>query len=273
MMSLNYRDPSRRTRASVGVSANVEWRRWGEIDPLYGVCSWPGRRRTDSNPWTEEEFFALGASDWQDYLRQWEQYGVIPESCVEIGCGAGRMTRAMAGFFRQIHAVDVSPDMIAYARRAVEQSSVTFHLADGKSLPLPDRSVSAAFSTLVFRHFDRKSDAHIYFKEIHRVLVGGASFMVELPIYCWPTMHRVFSLIYGTRKMLGQLRAMFRRHWLRHGAGQPFMRALIYDINWLQTTLTSIGFTDIEIRVFPLRSYPTSWHTVVLARKPIGPTT
>jgi hypothetical protein len=97
--------------------------------------------------------------------------------------------------------------------------------------------------------------------------------MVELPIYCWPTMHRVFSLIYGTRKMLGQLRAMFRRHWLRHGAGQPFMRALIYDINWLQTTLTSIGFTDIEIRVFPLRSYSTSWHTVVLARKPIGPTT
>ncbi len=255
------------------MSANIEWQHWGKTDPLFGVCSWPGRRRTDSNPWTEEEFYAVGAADWQDYLRQWEQYGVISDSCVEIGCGAGRMTRAMVSYFRQIHAVDVSPDMIAYARRAVGQSSVTFHITDGRTLPLPDRSVTAAFSTLVFRHLDRITDAYVYFNEIYRILVDGGSFIVELPIYCWPTMHRTFSLIYGIRKALGQLRATFRRYWLRRGIGQPFMRALIYDLNWLQTTLASIGFTDIEARIFPIQSYQMNWHTTVLARKPMIPTT
>lgn len=267
MMSLDCGDPSPRTRASASMSANVEWRRWGEIDPLYGVCSWPGRRRTDSNPWTDEEFYILGAADWQDYLRQWEQYGVSRESCLEIGCGAGRMTRAMADYFQVVHAIDISPEMIAYARRYIHCDSAVFHISDGTTIPLPNDSVTAVFSTLVFRHFDRNADASRYFGEIYRVLRCRGSMMIELPTYCWPNTDRLFSLIYSTRKTIGNIRAAIRRQLIRYGKGKPFMRALIYEVCWLQSTLTMIGFSDIEIRTFPLRSLPMTWHTAVFARK------
>lgn len=249
------------------MSANVEWRRWGEIDPLYGVCSWPGRRRTDANPWTDEEFYALGAADWQDYLRQWEQYGVSRESCLEIGCGAGRMTRAMADYFQVVHAVDVSPEMIAYARSRIDHNSVIFYISDGTTIPLSDESVTAVFSTLVFRHFDRKTDALKYFHEIYRVLRLKGSVLIELPTYQWPNSEQIFSLIYSMRKTIGNLRATVRRKFIRNGKGNPFMRALIYEVSWLQNTLTTIGFSDIEIRTFPLRSLPMTWHTAVFARK------
>jgi ubiquinone/menaquinone biosynthesis C-methylase UbiE len=120
---------------------------------------------------------------------------------------------------------------------------------------------------LVFRHFDHFSQAEAYFREIYRVLSDNGSFMIELPVYRWPTMHGLFSLIYRTRKMLGQSRAVLRRYLLRLGLTQPFMRALIYNIDWLQHTLTSLGFHDIEVRIFPSSNQPMLWHSVVLARK------
>src|SRR5215216_2564240 len=39
--------------------------------------------------------------------------------CVEVGCGPGRMTGALAQRFERVIAVDVSPEMIARARRNV----------------------------------------------------------------------------------------------------------------------------------------------------------
>ena len=36
---------------------------------------------------------------------------------LEIGCGAGRLTRALANFFGEVHAVDISGEMVAQARK------------------------------------------------------------------------------------------------------------------------------------------------------------
>ena len=38
---------------------------------------------------------------------------------LEIGCGAGRVTRAFAGFFGEVYAVDISREMVRQAREAV----------------------------------------------------------------------------------------------------------------------------------------------------------
>ena len=38
---------------------------------------------------------------------------------LEIGCGAGRVTRAFAGFFGEVYAVDISREMVRQARDAV----------------------------------------------------------------------------------------------------------------------------------------------------------
>jgi hypothetical protein len=63
------------------------------------VASWAGRERNGPNPWTDKEFYELGA-DWLDFDRLWRQtVGYEPGIVLEIGCGAGRITRMLAGAF------------------------------------------------------------------------------------------------------------------------------------------------------------------------------
>src|SRR5258708_2555315 len=100
------------------LKSNTEWKQWGKDDPLWGVASWDGKQKGGASPWTDEEFYALGESDWQDFLRHWRQYGIDTRSCLEIGCGAGRITRQLAKSFDRVYGVDVSEDMIRRAASA-----------------------------------------------------------------------------------------------------------------------------------------------------------
>ena len=106
------------------LKTNEEWKAWGKEDPLHGVASWPGRRQGENNEWTDVDFFNLGKSDWSDFSKRWSYYGYNRESCLEIGCGAGRITKWLPEQFQIVHALDVSMDMINYARRYVKGDNV-----------------------------------------------------------------------------------------------------------------------------------------------------
>ena len=54
--------------------------------------------------------------------------------CVELGCGFGRMTDALAERFDRVLALDVSPAMLDQARKAVQASNVEFRLVSGAQL-------------------------------------------------------------------------------------------------------------------------------------------
>src|SRR3954468_14981274 len=105
------KDPMARSRVS---DATAEWRAIAKgPDVLFHVCSWPEKR----GRWTEEEFYASGRSDWEDFRSHWEHYqGALTGSCLEIGCGVGRLTRVLAEQFDSVHSLDVSDEMIAQAR-------------------------------------------------------------------------------------------------------------------------------------------------------------
>ena len=54
--------------------------------------------------------------------------------CVEVGCGPGRMTGALAARFDHVIAVDVSPEMLARAAAEVTASNVDFRQVSGEAL-------------------------------------------------------------------------------------------------------------------------------------------
>src|SRR5262245_48993215 len=74
--------------------------------------------------WTDEEFFRSGEQTVAEEIltdptnifqgRDPKQMRVL-----EIGCGAGRITRALSGLFGEVHAVDVSGEMVEQARAAL----------------------------------------------------------------------------------------------------------------------------------------------------------
>src|SRR5438034_10992279 len=93
---------------------------------------WDGRARenarhyvvTGKQEWTDDEFFSSGELTVKEEILtdminicQGKEPGQM--RVLEIGCGAGRITRAPSGLFGDVHAVDVSSEMVGKARAAV----------------------------------------------------------------------------------------------------------------------------------------------------------
>src|ERR1700720_1072129 len=79
---------------------------------------------TGKKDWTDEEFFSSGEKTVsEEILTDMINIcqGINPKQMrvLEIGCGAGRITRALAGLFGEVHAVDVSGEMVNKARTAL----------------------------------------------------------------------------------------------------------------------------------------------------------
>jgi len=250
--------------------SNAEWRQWGKTDPLFGVASWFGKTKDGPQPWKDDEFYPLGESDWADFAARWERYGVDRTCCVEIGCGAGRLTKPMAGYFGVVIATDVSEGMVDYARRHVPAGNVLFSVADGLRLAVADGAATAAFSTHVFQHFDSPQNAVSCLREIHRALAPGGTLMIHMMVYEWPAMARFFERVYRWRKIMGQARANWLRRTLRRGRWKPFMRIQHYEIAWVLRALKSIGFQDVEMTIAETRSTRDP-HPFAFARKPAAP--
>lgn len=236
---------------STELKSNTEWKKWGKEDPLLAVASWANKQKDGAAPWTDEEFYALGLSDWHDFWRHWQQYGVNTESCLEVGCGAGRITKQLGQTFRQVKAVDVSEDMIRRAEKAVG-ANVEFTVIDGIHLPQPDSSIKAVFSTHVLQHLDAVEFGYAYFREFYRVLDSDGTLMVHLPLYSIPG-GPLESLLVGsvrsTFRKMGDMRAAIKRR-----AGVKIMRGTRYPMNGLYAFLSGLGFKEIEFRIFPTRS-------------------
>src|SRR5471032_2841477 len=79
---------------------------------------------TGQPQWSDEEFFQSGRIALEeDILNDLENIcqGRRPKDMkvLEIGCCAGRVTRALAQFFGDVYAVDISREMVRQAQRAV----------------------------------------------------------------------------------------------------------------------------------------------------------
>jgi len=246
--------------------SNIEWKRWGKKDPLWGVAAWAGKEKDGTNPWTDEAFYQLGQLDWQDYQERWCKYGVDNQSCLEIGCGAGRLTMHLAKFFERTYAIDVSEGMLAYARQHITKPSVLFQLVDGTSLPIATNSITAVFSTYVFQHFDSLAYATEYFREISRILTIDGSMMIHLPIFHWPPKTPIISrALLGFKRDVEDIKARIRRWFIIQELSRPIMRNLVYPVNYFYNTLPELDLINIEINVIAVAD--NGAHAFVFARK------
>jgi SAM-dependent methyltransferase len=105
------------------------------------------------------------------------------DDVVEIGCGAGRQTRALASRVATVRALDISERMLGLARELNEDlTNVDWLLGDGSSLAgLEDSSADACFSYVVFQHLPDPEVTLGYVREMARVLRPGgfAAFQIS----------------------------------------------------------------------------------------------
>jgi SAM-dependent methyltransferase len=104
-------------------------------------------------------------------------------TCVEVGCGPGRMTGALAGRFEQVIALDVSPAMLERAGAKVTAPNVRFQLVSGERLDgVADEVADALICYLVLQHLPSASAVRSYLGEFARVLAPAGEAYVQIPV-------------------------------------------------------------------------------------------
>jgi SAM-dependent methyltransferase len=103
--------------------------------------------------------------------------------CVEVGCGPGRMTAALAERFDRVLAVDVSPAMLERARAAVGAPNIAFLAVPGDRLDgVEDASADALVCYLVLQHLPSGAVVRSYLREFARVLAPEGEAFVQVPV-------------------------------------------------------------------------------------------
>lgn len=134
--------------------------------------------------WNPDEFFRKGEVEIATKLAEYfGDAGKLADlTILEIGCGVGRQTRALAKRFKQVLALDISPEMVRRAKQNLRScSNVSVILGNGLDLGgVADRSVDVVFSFVVFQHVTDKEITHNYVREAARVLRPGGNFLFQV---------------------------------------------------------------------------------------------
>jgi SAM-dependent methyltransferase len=244
-----------------------DWEHWGRFDPLYGVASISGRERGGTNPWTEADFYATGATEWAEMAPTWSRYaGSLAGTVVEIGCGAGRLSRQLAATFPKLVGLDVSPDQLELARAAVAQTpaATEFRLATGARLPCANGEADAIFSTHVFQHLPPKLVESLLI-DCGRVLAPGGTLMLHIPIPGTNLAGTQLADIVRRLKRAAPVRAAALRVGHRLGRTVPPMAFRLLDPAWVFARLERGGLRDAELHAFEVGGMRLAFF---LARRP-----
>jgi ubiquinone/menaquinone biosynthesis C-methylase UbiE len=142
---------------------------------------------TATTQWTDEEFFDSGERTvaeqiLNDMINICQGKDPKQMRVLEIGCGAGRVTRALARVFGEVYAIDISGEMVRQARLALA-ATPNAHVFQNNGTDLRvlgDIQVDFAFSCIVFQHIPSREVIENYVGEVHRLLRPGGLFKFQV---------------------------------------------------------------------------------------------
>jgi SAM-dependent methyltransferase len=205
------------------------WDLLGRADPLWAIAYDPTKR---GNRWRPEEFFATGRREVAGLLADLEHAGVAVRRgrALDFGCGAGRLTQALAEHFEQVDGVDIAPSMLALAERHNRHGArCRYHLNASDDLALfADGTFDLALSLLVLQHVENHYTRR-YLAELLRVLRPGGVLVVGLPSHPRPTLRgSLFALLpNGVLNLWRRLRYRHRGVMELHGLRREEVEALL----------------------------------------------
>jgi len=134
--------------------------------------------------WDDESFYRWGEIQTQSVIDNFlKSENADPANMIalEIGCGAGRMSRALASRFKYVYSFDVSSKYVGLAReKNGHLKNVTFRVNDGLSFPeIKDSSIDFAFCGWTMQHMPTKDVVIKNIHEIARTLKPGGLYKIN----------------------------------------------------------------------------------------------
>lgn len=162
------------------------------------------------------------------------------KAALELGCGGGQCSVALAERGADVTGIDLSAEQLAHAQKLADERGVDISLIEGDltDLPVADESVDVAFNTWVFQWVE---DLDACFAEAHRILRPGGRFVFSTPHPFYEIVdsetHEVSESYFDT----GQ----YVVHQQETEHDQPLVRHRVSDI---YNALADVGFDVRELR-------------------------
>lgn len=158
--------------------SDAAWKRYGEIDPYFGVFSHDRFRREHLDDMTVAEFFRSGEThvDWLvRTIRDRVDGAFAPRRVLDFGCGVGRLLIPLARISERVVGVDVSEGMLHEARRNCASHGVgNVHVARSDDrLSRVDGTFDFVHSWIVFQHIPPRRGMVILREIVARLERGG----------------------------------------------------------------------------------------------------
>jgi len=151
----------------------ADWTRLGAEDPLWAVLVADDKR---GGRWDADEFLELGRQDVARSRADLAGLGLPTtwDRVLDFGCGAGRLSQALAAHAAEVVGLDVSAPMLETARRLDRSGGrCSFVLSEDPDLrAFPEGSFDLVYTERVLQHLPRPV-LETYLAEFLRVLRPG----------------------------------------------------------------------------------------------------
>jgi len=146
---------------------------------------------TERTEWSDEEYFESGRENVRreilsDMINICQGKDPKQMRVLEIGCGSGRVTRALSELFGEVYAVDISGEMIRQAKESLagHPNAHVFQNNGSDLSVLGGIQVDFAFSYIVFQHIPSREVIRNYVREVSRLLRPGGLFKFQVQGWC-----------------------------------------------------------------------------------------
>lgn len=228
--------------------AEQDWRDWGDQNPFFGVLSDPKYLGANLNDDSRDEFFRTGEQHVETV------YSVIhsrlrpefrAERILDFGCGVGRLLIPFARRAQVAVGVDVSPGMLAEARKNCAERGVgsaellLVHEMDC----LGPRRFDLVHSFIVFQHIPISEGERLFSKLVNLIDERGVGVIQMTFSDVRSALHRaVFAMRVRSRLVHGMINTIQGKPF-----SQPAMQMNSYSMNRIFNILVDLHCSNLHL--------------------------
>jgi SAM-dependent methyltransferase len=156
-----------------------QWRQLGEAEPYWSVLTTDHFKVEAMDAERIESFYETGrsAAGLVDVFAERSGTPIVQGTCLELGCGVGRVTAHLAQRFARVVAVDISPGNLALCERRMKQLAI--HNVETVLLKSPSQLAQLPpfdffYSIIVLQHNSPPIQKVMLEMILRRLSCGGA---------------------------------------------------------------------------------------------------
>lgn len=157
------------------------WEAFGRQDPMWAIVT---DDRFKGGKWDSDAFHLSGERDIEILRNATIHHGLSFEgaSALGFGCGVGRLTQALRGYYTHATGLDIAPSMIDQATRSNRHGDACqYFVNESNDLSrFSDNSFDLVCSIIVLQHM-RPELSSKYISEFVRILRPGGTLVFQIP--------------------------------------------------------------------------------------------